>query len=121
MSLLEVTEEYFTHSMKSLQAEQSKQLTTSQLVSNRKIPSTYIVDNNKLRKLFTKGPKYREKKFVNWNHVEETILQAVKNCATSWSNKHNKNDQYLKAWISVVTEKVKQKISFLKNDDRSGE
>ena len=40
-----------------------------------------LIKNNKLRKLFSKGPKYRENKFLDWNLVEETILESVKNCA----------------------------------------
>ena len=43
-----------------------------------------LVKNNKLRKLFAKGPKYRESKFIDWNTVEETLLQSVKNCAEAW-------------------------------------
>ena len=74
-----------------------------------------IVRDNKLRKLFTKGPKYREKKFINWNVVEEKLLTAIRNCAKDWCNKHNKSIVYLKGWIALVSDKVKKKIENLKS------
>ena len=78
-----------------------------------------LVQNGRLRKLFTKGPKYREKKFVNWNHVEENILRSVKECAKAWSEKHKKSESYLKPWVLLVSEKVKRKIIFLKGKKKA--
>ena len=73
-----------------------------------------LIKNNKLRKLFAKGPKYRESKFIDWNSVEKTLVESVKNCAKAWCEKNRKSEKYLRLWITTVTEKIKSKISFLK-------
>ena len=73
-----------------------------------------LIKNNKLRKLFAKGPKYRERKLVNWKLTEEKLVTAVKEYAQSWCDKHKLSIVVLKSWISVVSEKIKAKISALK-------
>ena len=52
-----------------------------------------LVKDNKLRKLFTKGPKYRERKFIDWEAVESDLLASVKDYANSWCEKNGK-DRY---------------------------
>ena len=44
-----------------------------------------IIQNNKLRKLFTKGPKYREPKVTDWNEARKCILDGVYSCASKWA------------------------------------
>ena len=73
-----------------------------------------LIKNNKMRKLFSKCPKYRENKFLDWNLVEETILESVKNCAELWCKKNKKNEKVLKMWITTVSKKVRTKIETLK-------
>ena len=73
-----------------------------------------LIKNNKLRKLFAKGPKYRETKFIDWNAVESSMLQSVRDCAQSWCDKSKKDIIILRSWIAVVSEKIKSKISSLK-------
>ena len=73
-----------------------------------------LIDNNPLRRLFAKGPKYREKKFVNWDLVEQKMLAAVKEYANSWCDKHKLNSSVLSSWVCVVSDKVKTRIAFLK-------
>ena len=46
-----------------------------------------LVKNNQLRKLFTKGPKYRERKMINWDTIQHLMLESVKECAKSWCKK----------------------------------
>lgn len=73
-----------------------------------------LVKNNRLRKLFTKGPKYREAKLTNWNVVQKAMLESVKQCAEAWCEKAKKCISILKPWITVVSQKIKDKISYLK-------
>lgn len=73
-----------------------------------------LIDNNKLRKLFTKGFKFRETKFVTWAVVESSMLQSVKECAVTWCAKWKMSILTLKPWISTVSEKIKNKILSLK-------
>ena len=76
-----------------------------------------LVKNNQLRKLFTKGPKYRERKMINWDTIQHLMLESVKECAKSWCEKSGKSDLILKPWIVVVSEKIRTKISALKKSN----
>ena len=73
-----------------------------------------LIENNRLRKLFAKGPKYRERKLVNWKLTEEKLTNAVKEYAQSWCDKHKINIRVLTPWICVVCEKIKTRISAMK-------
>ena len=73
-----------------------------------------IIKNNQLRKLFAKGPKYRERKLVNWRLTEEKLIASVKDYAQSWCDKHKLSIEVLKPWICVVSDKIKTKIAALK-------
>ena len=73
-----------------------------------------LITNNKLRKLFTKGPKYRERKMIDWNNMETALLQSVRECAEIWCKKFKKSDKVLLPWVVVVAEKVRKRIEHLK-------
>ena len=73
-----------------------------------------LVRNNQLRTLFTKGPKYRERKMINWDTIQHLMLESVKECAKSWCEKFGKSDLILKPWIAVVSEKIRTEISAAK-------
>ena len=70
-----------------------------------------LIENNRLRKLFAKGPKYRERKLVNWKLSEEKLTHAVKEYAKSWCDKQKMSIQVLTPWISVVCKKIKNRIT----------
>ena len=46
-----------------------------------------IIMNNKLRKLFSKGPKYREGGTADYRKAKESIVPMIKSCILSWCNK----------------------------------
>ena len=73
-----------------------------------------LIENNLLRKLFSRGPKYREKKFVNWNLTEEKMIASVKEYAESWCEKQKLDKKVLSSWVCIVSEKIKMRISSLK-------
>ena len=75
-----------------------------------------LVENDRLRNLFAKGPKYRESKGIDWNQVESSILKGVGDCASEWSRKHKRNQKVLQAWVTTVTSKVKDKIAWLRKN-----
>ena len=74
-----------------------------------------LVENNKLRKLLVKGPKYREKRFVNWDEIENSLIDSVKVCAKEWCNKHGENELIMREWVCTVSGKIRNMISLLKN------
>ena len=60
-----------------------------------------IVQNNKLRKLLCKGPKYREPVSINFSNCKTEIKNSLTKCFTQW--------------MSIVMGKVNKKIKELKN------
>ena len=47
-----------------------------------------IIRNNVLRKLFIKGPKYREVRNINLEKGKCCILEGLDNCISSWCHKN---------------------------------
>jgi len=47
-----------------------------------------IIENSKLRKLFSKGPKYREKKTILWEKTRESIKNGINECIGKWCDKY---------------------------------
>ena len=47
-----------------------------------------IIKNNALRKLFIKGPKYREVRHINLEKGKRCILEGIHNCTSSWCYKN---------------------------------
>lgn len=43
--------------------------------------------NNKLRKRFSKSPKYREGGTADYRKAKESIVPMIKSCILSWCNK----------------------------------
>ena len=46
-----------------------------------------IIKNDKLRKLFSKGPNYREKKTVNYQKCMNEIVKSLDACASHMASK----------------------------------
>ena len=54
-----------------------------------------IIDNNHLRKLFTKGPKFRETKPVNLEKAKSCILTGLDNCIDDLCNKNGISEAFI--------------------------
>ena len=74
-----------------------------------------IVQNSKLRKLFSKGPNYREKKTINYSKCSKEIDISLTECASKLANKYNLDISLFDNWISLVRQKVADKIRHLKS------
>ena len=79
-----------------------------------------IVQNNKLRKLLCKGPKYREPVSINFSNCETEIKNRITKFSSDWCNKKGVHVKFstcqsFTQWISIVTEKVNKKIKELKS------
>ena len=46
------------------------------------------VRNNKLRKLLSKDPKFREVNNILWEKTERTITEGLNDCTDLWCSKH---------------------------------
>ena len=75
-----------------------------------------IVENNSLRKILSKGPKYREPKPLNFGKAREHIVTGLDNCISKWCNKKGLPIDILKDWKYAVLEKVDNRIKSLSSN-----
>ena len=78
-----------------------------------------IIENAKLRKLFSKGPNYCENKTINYNTCMKEISAALDDCASNMASKYQLDVKLFDNWKSLVKEKVAEKIRNLKISRRS--
>ena len=74
-----------------------------------------IVQNNKLRKLLCKGPKFRESDNISWQNAKEAIVLGINNAIKKWTEVDGLPASYFKEWRYKVFQLVDNKISSLKN------
>ena len=74
-----------------------------------------IVQNNKLRKLLCKSPKYREPVSINFSKCKTEIKNSLTKFSSDWCNRKGVSVTCFTQWISIVMEKVNKKIEELKN------
>ena len=73
-----------------------------------------IVQNNKLRKLLVKGPKYRESERICWNKARESISEGITNSIQKWIDSERLPNALFTEWKSKVLECLDNKIQSLK-------
>ena len=61
-----------------------------------------IIKNNALRKLFVKGPKYREVRPINLEKAKRCILEGLHNCISSWCYKNGVDKSFFLEWTNNV-------------------
>ena len=61
-----------------------------------------IVDNNKLRKLFVKGPKYREPSVIDFNKARECITAGINGFVSTSSEKYKVHEREFSEWRQTV-------------------
>ena len=76
----------------------------------------HIVQNNKLRKLLCKGPKYREPVSINLSNCKTEIKNSLTKFSSDWCNKKGVPVKCFTQWISLVMEKVNNKLKNLKKN-----
>jgi len=73
-----------------------------------------VVENDRLRKLLTKGPNFREPKTINFQKALKEITQAIDICIERIGDRTDLTKQSLDPWKNKVIEGVKSKIELLK-------
>ena len=74
-----------------------------------------IIGNQKLRKLISKGPNYREPKTINWRKSRDNIELGLVDCVSRMtSSSRNINEEDMIPWKNIILEKVDAKITNLK-------
>ena len=74
-----------------------------------------IIKNNALRKLFIKGPKYREVRPINLEKAKRCILEGLHNCISSWCYKNGVDKSFFLEWTNNVKVKIDETMSHLTN------
>ena len=74
----------------------------------------HIVQNNKLRKLLCKGPKYREPVSINFSNCKTGIKDSLTKFSSNSCNKKGVPVKCFTQRINLVMEKVNKKIKNLK-------
>ena len=77
-----------------------------------------IVTNNQLRKLLSKGPKFREPKPLNWSKAKESIVSGLSECVVSYCRKNALSRISMLPWLHKVTELIDNRIEYLKAHTR---
>ena len=70
-----------------------------------------VIQNNRLRSLLSKGPKYREQERIRWDKVLDSIQAGITDCQESWSKREHVDRKVLNEWSATLLEQVKAKIS----------
>lgn len=73
-----------------------------------------LVSNNNLRKLISKGPKYREPAGINWDRCRKNIVDGLKDFVEKTSSKLRLNKATFSEWYSKLMGSVDKKIKTLK-------
>ena len=73
-----------------------------------------IVHNNKLRRLISKGPNYREPVLIDFKIAKESIINGLNECISNWSSKSNISPTCFLPWKSNIIERLEDKIKNLK-------
>ena len=70
--------------------------------------------DNMLKKLFTKDPKYREPRKIDFDQARENIANGIEDFILTWSQKHKISDAILLESKNKVMELVNNKMITLK-------
>ena len=70
--------------------------------------------DNMLKELFTKDPKYREPRKIDFDQARENIANGIEDFILTWSQKHKISDTILLESKNKVMELVHNKMITLK-------
>ena len=74
-----------------------------------------VIQNNKLRKLISKGPNYREPRFLNYNKCLTTIKADLKEFVQQLIDRYKLKKDSLDNWVNHIIEILNVKIMQLNN------
>ena len=73
-----------------------------------------MIENNKLRKLLSNGPNYREPRTRNYKKCKEAVTTAIDRCVENLSIKYKIDKKCFMQWSDRVKNKVQSKLKELK-------
>ena len=72
-----------------------------------------IVGNGKLRKLFVKGPNYREPSIIDFEKAEESITTGINEFIAKSSSKYKIHEREFSEWKQTFLKKINENIFLL--------
>ena len=72
-----------------------------------------IISNVKLRKLFSKGPNYREPKMLNYRKCKQSIESSISSSITHLASKYSIDVEAFSAWKRKILDLVENRIRIL--------
>ena len=69
-----------------------------------------IVNNEKLKKLLSKGPKFREPPAFTWRQNFKIIMDSVEEYARGWAKREEEDLDSLSEWIKQIRSLVRSRI-----------
>jgi len=79
-----------------------------------------IIKNNKLRKLFSKGPKYREPENIDWNLAKIVIEASLDSYIEHLASIKGVSPPYFDNWKHTVLENIDSKVDYFSPRIRKG-
>ena len=79
-----------------------------------------IITNPKLRKLFSKGPNYREPTTLNYRKCKQSIESALTSSIDNLATKYNLPKESFSAWKNKILELVDNRVRILKSRGTPG-
>ena len=73
-----------------------------------------IVKNGKLRRLLSKGPKYREENTIDWDLNKNILITAVDDYAKNWSKREGVPVSVLNQWSLTLELIISNKVNSFK-------
>ena len=73
-----------------------------------------IITNTKLRKLFSKGPNYREPTTLNYSKCKQSIESSLTSSISNLASKYDLSVESFSAWKMKILELVDDRVKFLK-------
>ena len=73
-----------------------------------------IIENRGLRKLFQKGPNFRERNSINFTKAREEIVIGLNRYVDTWSSRKGKVSDAFNEWRVKILEQVDKKIGELR-------
>ena len=74
-----------------------------------------IITNTKLRKLFSKGPNYREPTTLNYRKCKQSIESSLTSSISNLATKYDLSIESFSAWKSKILKLVDDRVKILKS------
>ena len=71
-----------------------------------------IISDSRIRKIVSKGPKYRFPSYINFNKCREEIASAFNDFSNRWCKREGVEDNALKEWKRSISTIVDKRIKF---------